>query len=341
VGSRVLGADAPPEADGQVVASLHRRHARPVLRILAVSLAVVLVGSMSGASVAGREGSGGSRAAGAAQPASGSGSATAAVEPLPARPLTAGSSALGAAPPETTTTSLPPTATTAAPPPRPLTTGGADAWPTAADLAMAAASIDLVFHVPTKQKVVALTFDDGWSPARGQRILEILEQQHVAATFFVNAVYVRWAPALWREIAAAGFPIGNHTYLHRDVTKLTTAQVVAELDRNARVFEDLTGYTLAPLFRPPFGARNRATDIAAALAGYPDVILWNTSAGDATLDASPAREIANATRGGPGSIVLMHVGPVTTPKILTRVIESYRARGFTFVTIPELLALQG
>lgn len=82
------------------------------------------------------------------------------------------------------------------------------------------------------------------------------------------------------------------------------------------------------------------TDGAMVLAGYPDVILWNVVANDAEANAIPAREIADATRGGPGSIVLLHVGPVTTPRILQAVIDSYRNRGFSFVTIPQLLALQ-
>jgi peptidoglycan/xylan/chitin deacetylase (PgdA/CDA1 family) len=217
---------------------------------------------------------------------------------------------------------------------------GPPVWPTPDDVITAAASVNLVYRVKTSHKVVALTFDDGWSPARGRQILDILLKNHVAATFFVNSVYVRWDPALWRKIAQDGFPIGNHTYDHRDLTKLTPTEVIADLEKNASEFKALTGQSMAPIVRPPYGARNDMTDGAIVLAGDRNVILWNAVAGDAAANPAPAAEIASATRGGPGSIVLLHVGPVTTPRILQAIINSYRSRGFTFLTIPQLLALQ-
>jgi peptidoglycan/xylan/chitin deacetylase (PgdA/CDA1 family) len=195
----------------------------------------------------------------------------------------------------------------------------------------------VIYRLPTKARVVALTFDDGWSPANGHRILDILLYFHVKATFFVNSVYVRRDPELWRSIAAAGFPIANHTYHHRDLTTLTTAEIVDELQRNAAAFRQLTGYDMLPMMRPPYGARTAATDAAAALAGCPTVVLWNVVAGDTYRRATDSQMIRNAIGGRPGSIVLMHIGPDATPRILARIIASYRLRGFTFVTIPELL----
>jgi peptidoglycan-N-acetylglucosamine deacetylase len=199
----------------------------------------------------------------------------------------------------------------------------------------------VVYSVKTHQKLIALTFDDGWSPPAARLILATLVQQHVAATFFVNSTYVHWDPALWRQIAAAGFVIGNHTYDHRDMTTLTTYQIVADIRKDARVFKELTGFTMSPIFRPPFGARNRMVDAAVRIAGYPTEVLWDTVSGDTGAARSDARQLASATAGGPGSIVLMHVGPASTPRILASVIASYRARGFTFVTIPQLLAASG
>jgi peptidoglycan/xylan/chitin deacetylase (PgdA/CDA1 family) len=93
---------------------------------------------------------------------------------------------------------------------------------------------------------------------------------------------------------------------------------------------------MAPIFRPPYGARNAATDRAAAIAGYPDVILWDHPSND-TYRLSDRQMLRNAIAGWPGSIVLMHIGPDATPRILAAVIASYRIRGYTFVTIPQLL----
>jgi peptidoglycan/xylan/chitin deacetylase (PgdA/CDA1 family) len=199
----------------------------------------------------------------------------------------------------------------------------------------------LVYRVRTTQKVVALTFDDGWSPPAGRLILDTLLTEHVAATFFVNARYVHWAPDLWRQIAAAGFPIGNHTYDHRDLTSLTSVDVANDIAKDAAVFRQLTGHDLAPIFRPPYGLHSRRVDAAIRKAGYPTEILWDVVAGDTSPRLPDHALIANAISGRAGSIVLMHVGPASTPRILAAVIASYRARGFRFVTIPELLALGG
>jgi peptidoglycan/xylan/chitin deacetylase (PgdA/CDA1 family) len=189
------------------------------------------------------------------------------------------------------------------------------------------------------KKVVALTFDDGWNAANGHTILSILLREHVKATFFVNSVWLAKDPDLWQSIAKAGFVVGNHTYLHSDATKMTAAALVRDLQRNARVWHAVTGTQMAPLFRPPYGYRNAATDLAAARAGYPDVILWDVDPKDTSTGRfTYAQMVHNASMGKAGSIVLLHIGPDATTQILERVIASYRARGFTFVTVPELLS---
>ena len=292
-------------------------------RVLAVVTTLVLVGSLGDGSVAS------------------SSTATGPVASL-------GRSAAGPVPEATATTPARPTDaatpgpdTTLGPPaPRPEPTQGPAVGSTGpiGDGQAGSAVADLVYRVRTRQPVIALTFDDGWCPACGRRILDILVAEHVPATFFVNSMYVRWDPGLWHDIAAAGFVVGNHTYEHVKVTTIDRDAIVADLERNARVFERLTGYPMAPLFRPPYGARNPATDAAAALAGFPTVVVWDTTDGDTAAHPTRAGEIAQATAGRRGSIVLMHVGPTDTPLILEAVIAAYRARGFTFVTVPELLA---
>jgi peptidoglycan/xylan/chitin deacetylase (PgdA/CDA1 family) len=195
----------------------------------------------------------------------------------------------------------------------------------------------LIYHGSRSRHVVALTFDDGWNTGNAQLIVDILVREHVAATFFVNGVWLPKDPPLWQEIADDGFVVGNHTYAHRDATTMTGWALERDLERNARVWLAATGTPMAPLYRPPYGRRNAATDLAAAEAGYPDIVLWDAVAND-TFAASDAQLVRNATAGHSGSIVLMHMGPDATPRILGRVIANYRARGFTFVTVPQLVA---
>lgn len=196
-----------------------------------------------------------------------------------------------------------------------------------------------VFHRGSAAtKVVALTFDDGWSATNGRAILAILVREQVEATFFVNGVWLAKDPDLWQSIASHGFVVGNHTYLHQDVTKMGWTEIQRDLQRNARVWEAVTGTKMAPLFRPPYGYRNATTDLAAAKAGFPNVILWDIDPKDTIKRFTDGQLIHNASMGRAGSIVLLHMGPDATPRILARVIASYRARGFTFVTVPELLS---
>lgn len=297
---------------------IHRR----ITRTLAVGLAVVVVGSVVHASAtrlsAGSVGSAGP----AASPASGGILLAAA----------------GGQPPDG-----PDPATSAVPirPPDPFGSKASGSTQRATDEPVLGPPAYRVYRVAMDRKLIALTFDDGWSPRAARQIYATLVQQHAAATFFVNSTYVRRDPALWRLIADAGFAIGNHTYDHRDLTGLSVATIVADIRKDARVFEQLTGYAMSPIFRPPYGARNRLVDAAIRAAGYPNEILWDTVTGDTAARRSDRAQIASAIEGDPGSIVLMHVGPASTPRILAAVIASYRARGYAFVTIPDLLAARG
>jgi peptidoglycan/xylan/chitin deacetylase (PgdA/CDA1 family) len=186
---------------------------------------------------------------------------------------------------------------------------------------------------------VALTFDDGWNARTLRQIYRVLVREHVPATFFVTGIYVQRAPALWRQIAAAGFPLANHSYLHRDSRHLTAHQMAADLALTRAVVERTTGVPMLAAFRPPYGYRNAATDRRAADAGFPEVVLWDVTGGDTGHHPTIASVVRQATVGRPGSIVLLHAGPRVTPRALPRIIARYRARGFRFVTLAELLGI--
>jgi peptidoglycan/xylan/chitin deacetylase (PgdA/CDA1 family) len=207
----------------------------------------------------------------------------------------------------------------------------------AAEPAVIPPAPEVIWHGSRADRVVALTFDDGWSPRILRRIYRILVRERVPATFFVTGIYVQRAPALWRTIAAAGFPLANHSYLHRDTRDLTPRVAALDLALTREVVERATGRPMLPYYRPPYGARNPATDRRAAAAGFPYVVLWDTTASDTTRHATVADVVRGASAGRSGSIVLLHAGPSVTPRALPAIIARYRARGFRFVTIPELL----
>jgi peptidoglycan/xylan/chitin deacetylase (PgdA/CDA1 family) len=194
----------------------------------------------------------------------------------------------------------------------------------------------VVWRGPAADRVVALTFDDGWNPATLRAIQRILVRENVAATFFVTGVYVKRDPALWRSIAAR-FPLANHSHLHRDMRRLTDAALIADLARARSVVEAATGRRMLPYVRPPYGARNVRTDRLAAAAGFPTIVMWNVTAADTVRRPTTRRVARSAAAGRPGSIVLLHAGPRVTVRALPAIIARYRERGFRFVTLPELL----
>ena len=207
----------------------------------------------------------------------------------------------------------------------------------ASSQAVDAAGPTVVHHGPRNVRTVALTIDDGWDPARCERMYRTLVATGVPATWFPNAVYVKKAPATWRLIASR-FPIGNHTFYHPDLTKVSDARLRREILRDQRVIEAVTGQPMARLLRPPFGAYDgRVLRIAGEL-GYGTIVLWDATDADSSPRTTVRSGLRAASRGGPGSIILMHCGPAITPDLLPGLIRHYACAGYTFATVEGLLA---
>jgi peptidoglycan/xylan/chitin deacetylase (PgdA/CDA1 family) len=193
-------------------------------------------------------------------------------------------------------------------------------------------------------KVVALTIDDGYSNSAVLADLAILEREHVNATWFPIGEVVAANPDTWRTVAAAGFPIANHSWEHADLTRYAFAQVVGSIEHDRRAVSAIIGEPLLPVLRPMGGLWNPMVLEAAGAAGQRAVVLWDTTSGDSAR--TPGRSdidllVRNATRGTNGSIILMHANLPYTQQALPRIIAAYRARGFTFVTVGQLLGIRG
>lgn len=199
--------------------------------------------------------------------------------------------------------------------------------------------VTVVSNGPRSIARVALTFDDGVSPANCRRILAILTEKGAPATFFPVASLMRLDPAFWRLVVAAGDPIGNHSLSHPQLPRLTPAAQFTQIDEARRVAETVTGEPLLRVFRPPYGAYTGVTLAAAQRAGFPTVLLWDTSDRDTSQHGTVAQMLAAAERARNGSVVLLHCGPDATPYLLGSLIDSLRARGLRLVTVPDLLGL--
>jgi len=198
----------------------------------------------------------------------------------------------------------------------------------------------VVYHGPRDEKVVALTFDDGWGHRTLRRILRILRQMHVNATFFPLGQAVRLDPGTWRTIAAAGFPIANHTFDHGTLAGQCFAEQRLDLARAQRAYANALDVATLPVMRPPGGLFDDATRAAATSAGEPTIVLWDVDTSDWT-GIGFRRIRANALAGTKGSIVVLHTSSMSTVRALPGIIRGYRKRGFEFVTIGQLLGIAG
>jgi peptidoglycan/xylan/chitin deacetylase (PgdA/CDA1 family) len=183
---------------------------------------------------------------------------------------------------------------------------------------------------------VALTFDDGPHIESRARILDILQSNHVHATFFDVGRRMDENPALVRRTLAEGNEIGNHSYWHNRLDSLSPRDRHREINDTDIAFYRITGRHLT-LLRPP-GMRYNPTVLADIHAlGY-TVVGYTTASRD--FDPTETADfIVNRTlnRVENGSIILLHDYPETAVA-LPRIIAGLRARGYRFVTISEMLA---
>jgi peptidoglycan/xylan/chitin deacetylase (PgdA/CDA1 family) len=124
----------------------------------------------------------------------------------------------------------------------------------------------------------ALTFDDGPNPSITPRLLDVLDQYRVKATFFVIGRFVRECPALTREISARGHLLGNHTQTHPNLFWLSPRSIRSEVEQCQLVLRDTVGAP-AKYFRPPFGLRNPWVVSTARELGM-QTVMWTLLPGD-------------------------------------------------------------
>lgn len=200
---------------------------------------------------------------------------------------------------------------------------------------------NVVHRVPTAEKVVALTYDDGPHPVFTPRILDILDKYHVKATFFMIGNQMERYPEVVKEVLKRGHIIANHTYTHpHNIEADTAPQIIRELELCERIIERMTGRR-AYLFRPPRGLVDSTIFTIAQEEGY-QTILWTVCADhhDAPTPKLMAERVVKLIK--PGGIILVHDGTFPSRwkdvEATPLIIESLSQQGYKFLTLPELLA---
>lgn len=183
---------------------------------------------------------------------------------------------------------------------------------------------------------VALTFDDGPHETLTPELLSGLAQRDVHATFFVIGDLAEQYPDLLREMAAAGHQIGNHSYDHAQLDKLSCWEAVQDIEKCDTLLQELLGEGIYWV-RPPYGSisKGECASIAAPL------VTWSVDPEDwKILDSKKVVKAVENTICD-GSIILMHDQYPSTVEATLQIIDDLQAQGVVFCTLEELFACHG
>ena len=186
----------------------------------------------------------------------------------------------------------------------------------------------------------ALTIDDGYDAATADAYVAWALQTGIHITFSPNGVYDKiWRPlgSLLRPAISAGqVQIGNHTFSHPYLTRLSPAGIADQLQRNEGWIEDVFGITARPWYRPPYGAHNARVDDVAGSLGFTHVCMWDGSLGDAVLlTPDVLMQQAQLYLTG-GRVVLGHANHPTVTGLFDQLMGLIASRGLQPVTLDEL-----
>ena len=215
----------------------------------------------------------------------------------------------------------------------------------------------VLWSVPTTDRIAALTFDDGPTPAFTADVLDILAAAAVPATFFMIGRQAASYPSLAAKVAEAGHELVNHTWSHTSAPTLTDAQNIEEIDRGTDAVSAATGATLR-WYRPPRGMLT-GSSLRRAHERQQGVAMWSVTRGPGSIGDTDAdgvrRHLVEAIH--PGAIVDLHdgvgasafggLGGYSPPLVRRReaelqalpaVLDAWKAAGYTLVTLSRLAA---
>jgi peptidoglycan/xylan/chitin deacetylase (PgdA/CDA1 family) len=192
------------------------------------------------------------------------------------------------------------------------------------------------FRGPAEHRRVALTFDDGPTPGRTDKVLSVLEERKATATFFVIGERALRSPGLLRAMHQQGCEVANHTFSHPHLAHLPLAEVDRELERTDDIIRGITGRD-APYFRPPRGEISLRLLWHFFRLGRLPLILWSASSRK-EFSKTPAEVVADLRASGlrPGDIILLHDDNPRMSETLPAVLDLLSERDLEPVSLREL-----
>lgn len=191
------------------------------------------------------------------------------------------------------------------------------------------------------KKVIYLTFDAGYENGYTPSILDTLKKHQAKAAFFVVGNYIETSPDLVKRMVAEGHIVGNHTYHHPDMSKISDLSAFRqETESLEKLFKETTGLDMPKFYRPPQGKYSEQNLKNAKELGY-KTIFWSLAYVDWYVDNQPSREEAFSKllpRIHPGAVVLLHSTSKTNADILDELLTKWKQAGYTFGTLQDLCA---
>ena len=183
-----------------------------------------------------------------------------------------------------------------------------------------------------EEKKIALTFDDGPHPRYTEELLDGLAERNVKATFFLLGENIEGREDIVKRIAQEGHLIGNHTFYHVDITRLSQEEACEEILRTSDRITEITGQEVEYI-RPPFG--NWAKDLEGEVTMIPifwslDTLDWSTKNADRIVQKVVTSVEEN-------DIILMHDSYESTVQAALRIVDLLTAEGYEFVTADQLI----
>lgn len=199
---------------------------------------------------------------------------------------------------------------------------------------------DAYYMAEGDEKVLYLTFDCGYENGNTEPILDALKKHNAQATFFVVGHFLESAPDIVKRMVEEGHTVGNHTYHHPDMSKISdTASFQKEMNDVATLFQEITGTDMAMYYRPPQGKYNTTNLQMAKDMGY-STFFWSLAYVDWNQDDQPSHEEAMdklTKRVHPGAIVLLHSTSKTNGEIMDEILTKWEEMGYTFRTLADFV----
>ena len=193
-------------------------------------------------------------------------------------------------------------------------------------------------QIRVDQPYIAMTFDDGPSSETTPRLLEILKQRNIKVTFFLIGENAASNPDIVRRILADGHEIGNHSWTHPQLSRLSDDRVTAEINKTQDAIKDASGFT-PTLLRPPYGAiTTRQREWIESQFGL-NIILWSVDPFDWKRPGASVITQRILSQVRPGAIVLSHDIHKQTVDAMPATLDALIAKGYKFVTVTQLIAM--